>query len=362
MIRKSVLTILILLLSWNIFSEDIQKIPRRVYFIQESHEVTIDENLTGMISGISNFLYNSISSIIPIVRVYETERANSIIKVDIFGEEEFIKIIITLIEDDAELITRNFSYPRYREEYEGFSGFINTTALEFSEYLGFVLPKVEGTTDILEEEQYREAAEETIYLDSLAKKWELTLWTSGLMQLGSTKTGSGDFDTIRGFSMFPLIFDAARYFNRNVGLIYSFYFDKNDFFIFGEIYDNNGDPIGISQSDNLFLLNGLGFSYRTVSRVAAQFNIIQYAGAVRIEAITDMRNFLSAGEKSWILMMPLAFSSIINVNITPHFSIKTKITMYLNLSGFGEGNDNSYDSDYTTMFFQYFSLGASVRF
>jgi hypothetical protein len=363
MIKKTVFIIFILLLCINIFSEEIERIPRRILFIQENHNAVITENLTGIINGISNFLYNSISSIIPIVRVYDAERANSIIMVDIFEEEESFKIIITLSEENNELMIKEFSYPKYREEYEGFSLFINNTAEDFSEYLGFVLPKVEST-DIFKEEQYEDISEETEYLDSLAKNWELTLWTSGMMQTVNMGGGESEgLDTVRKFSMLPVIFDAAWYFKRNVGLLYSFYFDYNDFFIFADTRDEEGEYSGHGDTDNLYLLNGLGLSYRTLGRVAAQFNIVLYAGGLRLEANSDLGEFMSEGEKEWFFYMPLSFSPILNINITPNFSIKTKMTMYMSLTTIaGGGGDDKIEGQYSTIFFQYFSLGASVRF
>ena len=173
---------------------------------------------------------------------------------------------------------------------------------------------------------------------------------------------SSNSETIRKFSMLPLIFNASWYFSRNVGLIYAFYFDYNDFFIMGDNYDEYGNFESHGESDNLFLLNGLGFTYRTLSRVAAQFNIIQYAGPVKVHANSNIEGFLSAGEEDSRLFLPLAFDSILNINITPYFSIKTKMTMYLNIAALADDGGDSNGNEYSTIYFQFFSLGASVHF
>ncbi len=362
MIKQTFVILFILFFSYNIFADDIQKIPRRVYFLQESEISYTDNDLKGMMIGISNFLYNSISSIIPIVRIYDEEKANSIIKVELFDEQDFIRINVTLIKDENIILIKEYLYPRYKEDYEGFSIFINTTSEEFSEHLGFVLPKVE-TTDILKQEQYKEAAEETEYLDEITKTWEITLWTSGLMQVQQSSDDEDGLIDIRNFSMFPLMIDAAWYFRRNLGLLYSFYFDFNDFFAFDDVRDINGEYLRKARSDNLFLLNGLGLSYRTISKVSAQFNLILYAGAVRVEAYDDINDIIAAGETGWIFFMPLNLSSILNINITPRFSIKTRMSLFINLFKlFGRQETGTYNGEFSALYFQFFSLGASVKF
>ena len=349
--------IIILFQTMTSYADRVQKIPRRVFFKQSSFLEDQDFEYKEIINGISNLIYNSIAAIQPIVRVFKQTKSK--ILVELFPELPNIKIHIILYEKDKAIISREFLFNNRPDIMSSFTLFIKETANIFAPSLDPVAPEV-ITEELVKEEQLKDAAEETEFLNKFDKRFELTLWTSGLMSIFNNSSSEESVISLRKFSMLPLIFDFSWYIKRRFGLIFSFYFDYNDEFHFAS--ETNEEDYTSASSDNLFLLPGIGITYRTIGRVSAQFNVVISIGGIKIDAHDDITGIVDAGESTWICSPLVSFNSILSWNITPSFALKTKVTMHMNpmLAFFSDAS--SYKGSAGTLYFQFFSLGASYRF
>ncbi len=345
-----------------LLADTLSLIPRRVYFSQTSSVAAMDEERQALTGAILDYLYTSIAALQPIVRVEESERAHSSVLVDLASEGEAIRIRVSLSENRQVLVARDFQLFTLDQDLKGYTNFINDTASVFAPYLDLVKPEVREV-DFSDEKAMIEVVEETDFTEKLNKRFEITLWLSGLTQVFHEPTvAQSEQISIRPFTVFPISIDAAYYFGRSFGLYLSFYSDYNDFFAFEIIRDIDDRPLDKADSKTLFLLPGIGITYRTLGYFSAQFNVGFYYGWARVEALDDVGGVADAGEIAWVNYSFLSLNFILCWNILPEVAVKTKFGMNMDLVHLFLMDSIPYDFDYNGIFFNFFSIGASYRF
>lgn len=344
------------------FCDVLSLIPRRVSFSQVSTVSDLDENQKALTGALIDYLYTSISSLQPIVRVEDTERAHSIVAVSLQKEGDAVRIEVALKEAGETRLKRDYRLARDGEDLEGYTQFINETAEVMAPYLEMVKPEV-TKADFSEEEKMVEIIEETDYADELNRRFELTLWLSGITRVyHDPNQEDPELLATRALSVFPIVLDAAYYFNRSFGLYLSLFVDYGDFFAF-DMIEVMDERIGKAESTNLFLLPGIGITYRTLGVVSAQFQLGLYYGAVRVDAKDNVEGVAEAGEVAWTQYSLLSLNTIVAWNMFPFLSLKTKIGMSFDLRQLilMETGIIPYDMSYNGFFFSIFSIGVSYR-
>jgi hypothetical protein len=359
--KRIILFLLLALLTVSsaVFSQMLERIPRRVVFIQEGDYDFQDPDRKALGEGFVDYLYTSISKLQPIVRVDDPDIAHSRVIVIFRSEAESVRIEVVLEEEGRSPMSQDYLWGPDDETMEGYTAFIEETAVAFAPHLDLVIPEVEAV-DFSEVKKLVEVKEQMDYADLLNKRWELTLWFSGVNRVFHDPVRDDPETLDTRFSLFPISFDVAYYFNRNLGIYASLFFDYSDFFAFGTIDEDPDGPVDKARSENLFLLPGVGFSYRTLGLFSAQFNVGFYYGFVSVVPI-DSSDIGDSGEQLWFGYSSLAISSILAWNFTPTFALKTKIGINLDLVNMFKGEGAPYSMDYNGFFLTFFSIGTSAR-
>ena len=358
-----VLLILVLLvLGVTVSADTLSLIPRRVFFSQTSSVESIDEERQALTGALVDYLYTTIAALQPIVRVQESERAHSSVLVDLARDGEAVKIQVALRDKSQIQVARDFNLVTVDRDLDEYTAFINETARVFAPYLELVKPEVRevGFSD---EKAAVEIVQEIDFTEKLNKRFEITLWLSGLTQVFHDPTvAEPEQISMRPFTVFPIVIDAAYYFGRSFGIYLSFYSDYNEFFAFEIRRDSDDKAQDKVKSKALFLLPGIGITYRTLGYVSAQFNVGFYYGAVRVEALDAIEGVADPGEIAWIDYSFLSLNFILGWNILPEVAIKTKIGMNMDIRHLILMDSIPYDFAYNGIFFNFLSVGASYRF
>ena len=363
------LTVLFSLATLSLPAQTIVKIPRRVYFAQAPSPAGLTREVKSLTDGIGEFLYTAVSALKPIVRADDRVKAHSVVAVAVSrSQDRGVFISVTLQDGNTTRVSADYQLESESPDLKKFSRFINDTAQAFAPFLDMISPEARPAASEEREKNLVEIVQEVEYADQLAKSFDMTLWFTGAMRLfHSSNLDDPGMMSGRKFNMLPIIFDATWYFHRNIGAFFSIWFDYSDDFAFGLRTEpdpmGGGDiTLGKARSNNLFLLPGIGLSYRTLDTISAQFTLGFYAGAVRVEAIENVTGVADAGQAAWIFYALISINSVIVFNVTPSFALKAKIAGInfnpMNLSG---GENAVPPMDYNGVFIQFFSLGASYR-
>jgi len=346
----------------SVFADSLNLIPRRVFFSQTSNVEGIDEERQALTGALVDYLYTTIAALQPIVRVQGSERAHSSVLVDLAMDGETVKIQVALRDKNQIQVARDFRLVTVDRGLDEYTEFINETARVFAPYLELVKPEVREV-DFSDEKAMVEIVEETDFTEKLNKRFEITLWLSGLTQVFHDPTvAEPEQISMRPFTVFPIIIDAAYYFGRSFGLYLSFYSDFNEFFAFEIIRDIDDNALDKAASKALFLLPGIGITYRTLGYLSAQFNVAFYYGWARVEALDNVAGVADAGEIAWINYSMLSLNFILGWNMLPEVAIKTKFGMNMDIVHLILMDSIAYEFDYNGIFFNFFSIGASYRF
>jgi len=361
--KRVLLVFQILLIAVSpLFGQALTKIPRRVAFVQEDDDAVRDAAQQAITGGLADYLYTNIAARQPLVRVASRERARSTVLVVTRTRGELLLIEVKLVEDGRTREASEFRLEKDAANLEEYTGFIEETSAAFAPYLDPVEPVVRAA-ELGDEEELREVIRETDYADSLNKRFELTLWLSGLTRVyHDSLRDDPDVLENREFTVFPLIFDASYYLNRSFGLTFSFYFDYGDFFAFDTV-DELEDPVDKAESTNVFLLPGLGISYRTLGLFSAQFSVLFYYGAVHVDAVDAVGAIGDAGASGWLSYSFLSLNSGLCWNFLPNVSLKTRFGINWDLRQiiFMDSGVLPYEMSYNGLFFNFFSVGVSYR-
>jgi len=348
--------------------QELTRIPRRVAFVREGARETLTPDQRALTGGLADYLYTSIAARQPIVRVEDREAAHSTVLVVTRREGRGAQVEVELIEDGRTTETTSLLLADSGNELAEYTRFVEQTAAAFAPHLDLVEPVVESA-ELGEEEALREVVRETDYADKLDRRFELTLWLSGLSRVyHDPLVDNPSTLATRDFSVFPLILDASYYLSRTFGLTFSFYFDYGDFFAFDMVEEDTGggefEPAGRARSTNVFLLPGLGVSYRTLGLFSAQFGAVFYYGAVYVDADDPVGPIGGAGDTGWLSYSFLSFNSGLAWNFHPRVSVRTRFGFSYDIRQliFMDSGVIPYEMSYNGVFFNFFALGVSYRF
>ncbi len=378
-------------------AEGIGKIPRRVFFGFVSGRVKDEVRKERLFYLLPDFLYTEVSSFKPIVRVGDRKKADSLVLVDIRELEvksenatrvgKPVEVKVVLIDRNRVVLSRVGRFNMGEVDIEKFTGFVNEVSKAIAPFMRLVKPRVRVVKSV-REEKVKKVVKRIEYADKLAKEFEFTLWASGLTRLSQiTPYAFTSNEPIDRFSyIFPLVFDIGWYYQKNSGLLFSFYFDSNNDMSFGLVYDviyrsdgtiDDVRRIGVSRSENEIYLGGIGYTYRSLDMISAEFNIVQYFGGVRVKAIDPIAVYywdlnqhsvrrglsVAAGEIGWIFYSLLSLQSVLCVNPLPMLSLKLKFALNVNPALLINPNLDShyYSLDFSSIFFNFFQLGIALR-
>ena len=247
------------------------------------------------------------------------------------------------------------------ERNRSYNEFLNRSADEFARYLGRVAPEVR-IQELAVDEETREVLDELLFTESMIKPFEASLWL-GL----ATKRAGGDDD--RGdpyYLHFP-----RHYFGEftwfpvpNHGVSGTLFLEYSDFLSHANLagaFETDG------RSDNLYILPGLGYTYRTLGRFSAGFFAGLNAGALRIEAREDLvyedgLNLLE-GESEWVFFHFVVLKPFVSYALNESWSIKTSFALYITLLEMlpGPFQTDYYNQGDPGAEIQFLNLGVSYR-
>lgn len=308
-------------------AENVSLIPQRVFFEDTAGhtELAVDEET--LLKQLPNYLYSLISAGQAIVMIQEKERAHSRFAFSVKRQGEIVDILIGLYKKDSLLEETVYSYTAGELAYEDFSRFAAATAERAIPHLAMVKPEVKITSLVREKELERKI-EEIDFSEQLNKRYELTARVGHLVKflhIGSEEGDSFRVDTVYT-PLLPLRIDLARFKKRNNGLLFSLLIDRNDLNYLG-----GNNPDGSPQrSMNTYLLPGFGFTYRTLNRFSAGYNILFQFGGINIKAIDNIfySNFdrtildIPAGESQWVPYSLLTIEAQLIYNLSATRALK----------------------------------------
>ena len=358
--------ILLLLVTLNpVHSQSVQKIPRRVYFDTQGSVTRASPEQALLAEGAEELLYHTISSHQAIVRVDDKRDAHNTVTIEFRVSENTLLIQVTLLEEKATILREEHGLSSDKPDVEGYVRFISETSRIFASHLELIEPEIQ-VVDVSEEARLSEIIEETEYSDLLNKSYEVTLWSGSLTQVYHDPLREDPELMENRFSVLPLFLDSTWYVSRNTGVFLSLFFEYGDFFSYGTIRSEGiegeeGEDIRKALSKNLYLLPGIGICYRTLDRIAAQFNMGLYWGALRVEGIDRVPGLVDAGESLWMDYSFFSLGSALVWNPHPKVAVKLRMNFNLDIRQLIFSNRISYSFSHNGLFFQLLSLGFSYR-
>lgn len=295
--KKLILIFFILLIAGGVGAEDQNLVPRRVRFDAEIPEWVPDHIILA-----PDLLYAEISAL-QIILPTDLE----------IGRIDVISILV-----DNQIIA-------FRLDAEGTESLIvqlplenlgNLDELEIAcrdvaaawvPFLGLVKPEVEEVVVIQERRMTEELARERL----LASPFQLVFWSPSYRTFIDTEKEGPSL----GFNFWPIILEFQWYFSNNFGITASMYLEYSSYYQLG--YD--------SSELNLFLLPGIGITYRTIGRFSGGFGANIYYGPSRWIAGEDLPDLgITEGEIIWTAMPMIDFYVSLSWNFTNEFSVKMK--------------------------------------
>ena len=354
--NASLIPLVFLALASAASAQEPDLIPRRIYVSPSTGGAAQD---APQLKGAADALFAAVAARTPLVRVDSAALASSRLEVAIKPEGAGYRVSAVLFDQDRQAASREAVLARDSGGFAGYATFVRETADAFAPLLPLMRPQV-VTGDASQETRYRDVADETDFVSQLARSWEITFWAGGLTEQYHEPLVErpGQLD-VRTVPVLPFVFDAAWYYSRNGGLVASLFFDFGDYIGLGTL--RSGDlRLDKASSTNLFLLPGVGVTYRTLSRVSAQFATVFYFGPVHVSADDPIPGIADAGEEVWTYYLMMSLSSVLSWNITPRISVKTRMSASVDmLATFF--NELSSRETYAAVLLQFFTLGVAYR-
>lgn len=322
-------------------------------------EIAEPESVPPLFNGAVRTLFELINMEQPVISSSE-EDANSTIRTLIEPTEEGTSIRFILstgregVAESIALIPEENRSRSYRE-------FLNRSAEEFARHLGRVAPEVR-VQELAVDEETREVLEELLFAESMIKPFEAGLW----LGLATKRAGDGD-SGVPYYLHFPLhYFGEVTWFPvPNHGVSGTLFLEYSDFMSHADSvisFEEDG------RSDNLYILPGLGYTYRTLGRFSAGFFAGLNAGALRIEAREDLTygtdglNLLE-GESEWVFFHFVVLKPFVSYALNESWSIKTSFALYITLLQMlpGPFQTDYYNQGDPGAEIQFLNLGVSYR-
>jgi len=333
-----------------------EKILRPVYFPPAQSDAVLDKEGATLIGGAPEMLATSIAAVQPITRADSEAAARSVITVTASPSADGkVTVRVRLLESGLEKKETSKVFTAPAVSLAEFRTFVIAAAAAFAPLLGPVAPEA-SVLKVSSQQQLIRAAQATDYLDQLDKRLEFTLWMSGLRRiLDSTAGGGGGQNTtyVVGLDILPLMAEATWFFNRDLGLQLSFYFNDTNTFDYGSGSRYNASGV--------FLFPGVGFVYRTLGEISAEFAITLSAGWILVTAtsgdVMDKNSVvvIPQGTSRWSSLSPrIRLSPSIMWSITPTVGLKGSIGFDFIFPGL-----SWYDSPLIDL--QFLSVGVAYR-
>jgi hypothetical protein len=300
--------------------------PRTVYFAPARSSAALDGEGMALLERMPEMLATTIAVRQPIARSASADGARSVITVAAASSTRGrVSVTVSLLEEGAVKSETRREFGSRSLDLAPLQGFMEDTAAR----LAPLLQPVEALTEtqkLMESRQFIETTREADELLALDKRWEFSLWMSGFLRIiDNTAMDSGGsyyFDAGLG----PLIADATWFFNREMGVQLSLFFNESSAFDFG--------ANSRSRAYGIFLFPGVGIVYRTVGRVSAEYTATLSAGWVYVNAnngdVRDRDNnvVIPYGSSAWSGIAPrVRLSPALVWCITPSLALKAAIAV-----------------------------------
>ena len=290
-------------------------------------EIQDAASVSGFYSDAGQMLFALINVQQPVISA-SAEEAHSTIRTLVEPAEEGTAIRFTLstdgvgVAESIAVIPEAVGNRSYRQ-------FLNSSAAEFAPYLDRMAPEVR-IQELVTDEETREVLEELLFAESMMKPFEASLW----LGLATKKAGGGDDQGDPYYLHFPRhYFGEFTWFpTPSHGVSGTLFLEYSDFMSHANSEASSDDDGG---SDNLYILPGLGYTYRTLGRFSAGFFAGLNAGALRIEAREnlDYEDGLSLleGESEWVFFHFVVLKPFVSYALNESWSIKTSFALYITL-------------------------------
>ena len=232
-----------------------------------------------------------------------------------------------------------------------FKEFLERSADEFAPRLSEVKPEVR-IMDRPTDPETREILDELMFVESMQTPFEASLWM-GI----ATKRTSGDSGSAL-YLHFPFHYfgEITWYRVPNHGFSATLFFEYSDYL----------EPVN-TDTQELYILPGLGYTYRTLGRFSAGFFTGYSVGALRIYAEEDIVDedwiSLPAGESEWFLFQYFVMKPFVAYALNESWSLKTSFCLFIDLTDlfeFGLFPDLSYRGEMAAEI-QFLNFGVSYR-
>lgn len=345
--------ILILCVCSSLLWSDENLILQRVFV--EAVKIETSQEVPPIFLEAGETLFALINTAQPLIRSGR-EEANSSISTAIRTADEELEISFLLFKEGQELVKSIGVIPE-SGRFRAYNEFLKQSAGEFAPFLDRVEPEV-LVKELSTDEETRAVLDEIIFNESLAKPFEASLWL-GL----ATKNLSGDDGDDPFYLHLPFhYFSEITWFSApNHGLTASLLLEYSDLISYGRNLDD--DRAG---SYNLYVLPGVGYTYRTIGRLSAGFFTGFNLGLVNITPKEDLYNegslILGRDDSQWIIAHQMIMKPFVAYAVNDTWSLKTSFALYLSLLDmFGLSLDQDFSGEGGGGYLQFLNIGVGYR-
>jgi len=247
------------------------------------------------------------------------EEANSTIRTVVRPADGGTEIIFTLERRDADPVVSSALISE-EDRHGSYKEFLNRSAEIFSPYLERVSPEIK-IRELAADEETRDVLDELLFIQSMQTPFEASLW----MGIATKSTNGSDGGPLL-YLHFPFQYfgEFSWYRAPNHGISITLFVEYSDYL----------RPVE-ADTRELYVLPGIGYTYRTLGRFSAGFFTGLNVGAMRMHAEEDVLGedwiSLSAGESKWFLFQYFVMKPFVSYAFNKSWSIKTSLTLYMDL-------------------------------
>jgi len=308
------LFLIILIVSFPVTaqSSDTEKIPRRIVLISENVPLTVSE-----------IFYSKLADYVPLVAVSENQMFhNRIVMSNKKGDLQ-----LKLFEGDKLVKQKEIPETIYNNP-DNLEKALEETAREWSAVLGLVYPEIRKEIIVKKEERKKEISFE----EKLRKPWQATLWVP--VSLRVIVPVDGNVYTNKYIWQGPVRGDIAWFFNDNIGLNFTFWYEYGRYISMGS-YDSQ--PL---ETESSIIKPGIGVIFRTIGKLSAEIGFSFYAVFADITALENLNEpDLSAGDSIRVIYPAIGVEPSVLWSPAEHWSLKVKLAeLQVNIAGYGESD------------------------
>ena len=290
-------------------------------------------------------LYELITTLQPVVRVANPENAHSSIVCEAKphaseGEHDSLDIVFGIerqgmrIAEEERQLSLPPTHERYIDTLEG-------VAEIFASDLGKMDPKI--VLSEIETDRETEAVLDQILFEAAnATSFEAGLWIG----IASKNIGSDENADIH--FTFPLhyVAELSWFPSEHHGITGNFLFTRNDMYSQGN--DPTSDDDDAATMNSLFM-PGIGYTFRTLGRIAGGLFLGYSAGLLQVEALEPADigggEILQEGATETAFAHFFTIRPVLSYSITPNWSVKSSVVFFLDPALFSGGDTQFNVSD-----------------